>query len=277
MSRVSTEAYSKSPQPSLCLVIPAYNEQDCIEKVLCEWVHILTFNKINFHIIVINDGSHDKTKSVLEHMAASNSRIVVINQKNHGHGFSVLKGYREALKLNAEWIFQVDADDQFYPQDFANLWKERDLAPYISGFRKHRSDHVARKLVSWSLAKFLLLFFNVKVRDANVPFRLYESSFLKRIIKHVPPNSFAPNVMLTVLGRKLLGDGMLEIPVSHKERTTGTPSINYSNLLRICLLCCQELWSFKRTLNQKVKAIILERYQSPPPPQSEDIDKVVSH
>ena len=102
----------------LALVIPVFNEEQVIKTVIKKWLK--TTEKINSKIIIINDGSTDKTKKIIESMLTK--RIILIN-KNSGHGPSITYGYNEALKLKPKYIFQVDSDDQFHSSDFGYFGK----------------------------------------------------------------------------------------------------------------------------------------------------------
>ena len=79
----------------LAIVIPVYNEEENIEKVLNDWKKIL--DKKIFDIIIINDGSKDKTKFILDKIKKKNSHIKVLNKKNGGHGESIFLGYKMAV------------------------------------------------------------------------------------------------------------------------------------------------------------------------------------
>ena len=88
----------------LSIVMPAYNEQDCIEKVVYNWTDFLKnkFPNDPTTLIVINDGSKDKTKELLDKLIPKISNLTVIHQKNGGHGNAVVNGYRKALEVGSE-------------------------------------------------------------------------------------------------------------------------------------------------------------------------------
>ena len=104
----------------LSIVMPAYNEQDCIEKVVYNWTNFLKnrFPNDNTTLIVINDGSKDNTKILLDKLEKEVTNLTVVNQKNGGHGNAVVNGYRKALALDSQFVFQTDSDDQFVSDDF---------------------------------------------------------------------------------------------------------------------------------------------------------------
>ncbi len=93
----------------LALVMPVYNEEDCIEAVIDTWFAELNRLGIDFRMIVLNDGSRDNTAARLSRFA-DNESIQVVTKENSGHGPTILKGFQLAVE-EAEWVFQVDSDD----------------------------------------------------------------------------------------------------------------------------------------------------------------------
>src|SRR4051812_15484743 len=99
---------------TLSIVMPAYNEQDCVQRVVTSWLEV--FKKVKGTLIVVNDGSKDRTLEILHGLAEENSHLKIIDQPNAGHGAALIRGYREAVKLKTTYIFQTDSDDQFLVQ-----------------------------------------------------------------------------------------------------------------------------------------------------------------
>lgn len=226
----------------LALVMPAYNEAECVEEVIRGWLTIL--DRVPGKFIVVNDGSRDDTGKILDRLAASEPRLEVVHQANAGHGAAVLNGYRRAVSLGAEWVFQTDSDDQFYPEDFWKLWNEREKAAILIGTRANRADPRGRKMISFTMRWMNVLVFGVYNRDANSPFRLMRGDVLGQILKILPATVFAPNIFLLVIARKARVP-ILEMGVRHKERQTGVVSILRWKLLKVCLRSAQELLSFR--------------------------------
>ena len=86
------------------IVMPAYNEEECIEQVVDMWTSFLTntFPGKETKLIVINDGSKDGTKVILDRIAPGIKNLLVVHQPNGGHGNAVVNGYRKAAELNSE-------------------------------------------------------------------------------------------------------------------------------------------------------------------------------
>ncbi len=228
--------------PNLVIVMPAYNEAACIEKVARAWLSVASaYDGI---LLIVNDGSRDNTAEVLNAMARKEHRLKVVHQENAGHGKAVRNGYEQALRLGPEFVFQTDSDDQFNHEDFGKLWDARYEAPFILGYRQVRHDPLVRIVISRLNAVLLLVFFGAEIRDANVPFRLMQSRFLAGLLTLVPRGVFIPNIFLSILAAKSKGT-LLEMPVSHRERRTGVVTLN-RRLFDVCNRCFSEIRAFRR-------------------------------
>ena len=200
----------------LAIIIPVYNEEENIEKVINDWRKIL--EKKKFDIIVINDGSKDKTKLILDKIKKKSSNIKVINKLNGGHGESIYLGYKYATKKKYKFIFQVDSDDQFNASDFKALWKLKDK-PYdlIMGYRQYRKDPLLRIFLSKVVLRlFFLIYFKKNISDANIPYRLMKIKFLDKFIKNSSKKYIAPNILMTLYAKSVLS-----LKVKHFQRSKG--------------------------------------------------------
>ena len=200
----------------LAIVIPVYNEEDNIEKVLNDWKKIL--GKKKFDIIVINDGSKDKTRFILNKIKKKESHIKIINKLNGGHGESIYLGYKYAAKQNYKFVFQVDSDDQFSASDFKILWKLRGKSyDLIMGYRQYRKDPLLRIFLSKVILRlFFLLYFKKNISDANIPYRLMKVNFLDKFIKNSSKKYIAPNILMTLYAKNILS-----LRVKHFQRSKG--------------------------------------------------------
>ncbi|PWJ56813.1 glycosyl transferase family 2 [Dyadobacter jejuensis] len=241
----------------LSIVMPAYNEQDCIEKVVYNWTNFLRdkFPNDNTTLIVINDGSKDNTQVLLDKLKGEVSNLTVIHQKNGGHGNAVVNGYLAALKLGSEYVFQTDSDDQFISDDFDKLWAKRNESNFILGYREVRHDAGVRLFITKFLRGTISTIYGTFIMDSNIPFRLIKGSFLQKLMDQLPkPEPFAPNIFLSVMAKKS-GEETFDIPITHKDRETGEVSIVKWNLWKVCIRSFKELLNFRMELNNKVKAI----------------------
>ncbi|WP_234734133.1 glycosyltransferase family 2 protein [Tellurirhabdus bombi] len=251
---------------TLSIVMPAYNEEDCIDLVVRNWIDFLNsqFPGQNTRLIVINDGSKDRTGAILDTLTPLYpNKLVVVHQPNGGHGNAVVNGYRQAVALDSEYVFQTDSDDQFITEDFAKLWEKRRQSKFILGYREERYDALARLIITRILRASLFLIYGTYIKDSNIPFRLIKGSYLKALLDQLPtPTPFAPNIFLAVMAKKS-GQKTFDLPIVHKERQTGTVSILKWKLLKVCFQSFQELAQFRMDLPKKVKAIQKAEAQEP--------------
>lgn len=237
--------------------MPAYNEQDCIEKVVYNWTSFLKtkFPNDNTTLIVINDGSKDNTKVLLDELDKKIDNLTVVHQKNGGHGNAVVNGYRKALEVGSEYVFQTDSDDQFVSDDFDKLWEKRNQSQFVLGYRQVRHDAGVRLFITKFLRGTISTVYGTFIMDSNIPFRLIKGTFLQKLMNQLPnPEPFAPNIFLAVMAKKS-GQQLFDIPITHKDRETGTVSIVKWNLWKVCIRSFKELLRFRLELNDKVRAI----------------------
>ena len=228
----------------LCVVMPVYNEESAIGAVLEKWVNMLDSLGIRFQIRAYNDGSKDRTGELLHDIAtASHGRIEAIDKPNSGHGPTILRGYQEASDMS-EWIFQVDSDDEMPPTGFPLLWNRRSDFDFLVGRRDGRKQPLSRKIVSLvSRITIRLLYGTNGVWDVNAPYRLMKTNTFRSFFQTIPPDTFAPNVILSgLVARYRLR--CIEIPVPQHERTTGEVSIKKWKLFRVALRSFRQTCAF---------------------------------
>lgn len=239
----------------LAIVMPAYNEEECMADVVKIWSDLLDteFAGENTKLIVVNDGSKDSTGKILDSLIPQYPKLVVVHQINGGHGNAVVHAYRKAVELEAEYVFQTDSDDQFIPEDVKKLWDKRNIADFILGYRQVRHDDVFRLLITRILRYSMFFVYGTFIMDSNIPFRLIKGAFLKKLLAQLPnPVPFAPNIFLAIMAKKS-GQELFNIPIVHKERATGEVSIQKMKLLKVCWQSFKELLNFRIELNSKIK------------------------
>lgn len=192
----------------LSIVIPAYNEEKDIEKAVMEVAKLSPAAEI----IVVNDASTDKTLEILEFIKANyviNLKILT-NMLNNGHGFSVVRGLKEA---SGDYILYIDADRQIGLDNLKQL--EGEKYDFVSGWRTGRQDKLFRKFISFCLKMTNLIFHRYYIKDANCPFKLYRRGALHALIDELPKSYVVPIACLEVLARKYKYK-TVTIPTPHK-------------------------------------------------------------
>lgn len=234
---------------SLYIIIPAYNEEATILDVINGWYPVVERYHGNgaSRLVIINDGSKDRTAQILEEAAKSRPLLVPITKENSGHGATVLFGYQYALAQGADYVFQTDSDGQTLPEEFDNFWLLRKDYDMVIGHRKDRQDGFSRKIVTKTLKAVIRLCFGVSVTDANTPFRLMRADTLSKYLPLIPENFNLSNVLLSVIyAKKQLQVSYL--PITFRPRQGGTNSINLPKIIRIGRQAVKDFWSFRRTL-----------------------------
>jgi glycosyltransferase involved in cell wall biosynthesis len=231
----------------LAVVMPVYNEEDCIVGVVKSWLSTLSVLRISFRIMILNDGSTDNTKEMMN-VFENDDRVELISKQNSGHGPTILMGYRRAAQV-AHWTFQCDSDDEMKPDYFTSLWKNRDPFDALFGVRTNRHQAIPRKIISGCSRLIVKLLFGAGVTDVNTPYRLLRSSVLKRIVCQIPDDTFAPNVIISGVLAKC-GLRIYETPVPHENRKTGKVSIAKWRLWRASLTSLWHTILFRPSFKQ---------------------------
>ena len=228
-------------------VMPAYNEEENIQKTAVQWYKVLKKCDINAKLIVINDGSKDNTEKMLEEIHNQYPNIIPITKENGGHGKAVLFGYEKALEYNPKWIFQTDSDGQTIPKEFMEFWYEKHKYDVLMGARVARKDGFSRFVVTKTLKMILLLIFGKLITDANVPFRLMKSSVLRETLPLIPRDNNLPNILLSVAFLKKKYNVKFKA-ITFRERQGGVNSINIPKIVKIGFKAIKDFYKFKKNL-----------------------------
>lgn len=232
----------------LYIVIPAYNEQENIDELIHDWYPIAETID-NSVMLVINDGSKDDTYKKLVDLAKVRPKLDVQSKENGGHGDTLLYGYSYAIEHGADWIFQTDSDGQTKSEEFMTFWNQREKYDAVLGCRRVRGDGKSREQIEKVLCTMLKFFFNVKVPDANCPFRLMRAEKVEKYIKFLPKHYFLPNVMLTVFFAK--NDRVKFEDVTFENRKGGTGTINIRKIVGIGLKSVIDFTKFRKEMKIK--------------------------
>jgi dolichol-phosphate mannosyltransferase len=229
---------------NLAIVIPAFNEEETISQVIEEWSDIA--RQYDGNVIIINDGSTDKTLEIIQRLQNNNPRLIIIDKANSGHASSCMYAYQWAVKQGFRWIFQTDSDGQTNPGEFHTFWHLKEKHPVIFGYRPHRGDGWFRFIVSKILMSVIFLIFKTYIRDANVPFRLMAANILSAALKKIPENMYLGNAYLSVELNRI--SKIYWVKISFCHRKGGTPSVNFKGFFQKGL---QVIYEFMRLRKNK--------------------------
>jgi dolichol-phosphate mannosyltransferase len=165
----------------LAINFPIHNEEESITEVLNEWMYELDQSKIDYCLVLSEDGSNDKTKSILSKFITNNKRAVNnVVEKKRGYTGAVISGIQIA---DAKYILCVDSDGQCDPKDFMKFWNKRfEISDGVMiGNRKNRKDSYLRLLCSKFFSIFHFLMFPHKIKDPSCPYILFEKRIVEKI------------------------------------------------------------------------------------------------
>ena len=233
----------------LYIVIPAYNEEENIDRLIKDWYPVIKKHNGDgeSRLVIVDDGSKDGTRFLLQRYAAERDLLKPLSKENGGHGSAVLYGYRYAVKNGADYIFQTDADGQTDPAEFERFWELRKTFDAVVGERKGRQDGFSRVMVEKVLLLILWLFFRVRMPDSNAPFRLMKRELLEKYIRRMPKDYNLPNVMLTTFF-VYYREKIKFIHISFKPRQAGQNSINLKKIVKIGKKALADFAVFRRQM-----------------------------
>lgn len=202
---------------SLSIFFPAYYDEKNIEKVTEGALRAVGELGIRtFEIIIVEDGSPDRTGEVADALAARHPNVRVIHhEKNRGYGAALKTGFTNARH---DWVFYTDGDNQF---DLQELKKFVALTPYtdiVSGFRINKQYSPYRKLTSAVYNFILRLLFDIRDRDVDCAFKIYRRELFDRIVIESKDAFIDAEIAIKA---RLLNYRSTEVGVTHLPRLDG--------------------------------------------------------
>lgn len=224
--------------------MPVFNEEKIIEKSVRGFYGKVLINFIDWEFIVVNDCSTDKTSKALNDLKKEISLTIINNKENLGHGPSLLKGLHCA---KGDYVFHADSDYQIPPEAFWGLYKDINTSDYILGCRSRRKDPINRLIISNILRSIIFLFFNLKIKDINSPFKLMKAGMLKEALKTIPNDFLMPSVALGIFAKRNHYH-FRETEVAHLPRLYGKSTILRLKLVKFCIISFIQLIGFQSKL-----------------------------
>ena len=212
---------------SLSLVFPAFNEALNLESLVEK--AFLSANAVtrNFEVIIVDDGSKDNTKEVLNLLKKRfGERLVVFHlNPNQGYATALKTGFLNAKK---DFVFYSDADNQFDLSEIPLLLELKDTNDIVIGYRKDRQDNALRLFVSKCYNLLISSLFGLKVRDIDCAFKLFRRDVFKRI--DIKLKRFLIDTEILVKA-KVLEMKIAEVGVTHLPRTKGNSTVKFSDVI----------------------------------------------
>lgn len=200
------------------LVIPAYNEENRITSTLEKTISYLDNFLLDYEIIVVNDGSYDKTVNVVNVIASRNPYIKLINlPKNSGKGFAVRTGM---LSATGELILFMDADGATPINEIAKLIAAieggADIAIASRSIKDENTRIIGklhRKVMRFVLNFIVRTFLRLDIYDTQCGFKVFKHNVVKELFSRQRIFDYGFDIEILFLAKKL-GYKIAEIPVN---------------------------------------------------------------
>jgi glycosyltransferase involved in cell wall biosynthesis len=209
---------NREPSTHYAVVIPAYNEETTIVAVVQETLKYLK------SVILVDDGSTDRTKQVLQDLPVT----IIQNNTNCGKAASLWKGLQYAKQLGMTAVVTLDGDGQHSPDDIPRLIEQAELTPHhiiIGARRRPWTRHTWHRIVANRIADFWVSWAaGHPIADSQSGFRIYPMSLIAGL--NIPTNrerSFVFESEVLVEGAKL-GFWSLPVPIESEPRQAPRPS-----------------------------------------------------
>jgi glycosyltransferase involved in cell wall biosynthesis len=202
---------------SISAVMPAYNEEANIEPQVLDVMEALRPLAADFEVIVVDDGSRDRTGAIVSRLAEANPQVrLVQHPANQGYGAALYSGFTSATK---ELVFLTDSDRQFDLDDLRRLLPLLGQADIVAGYRAPRRDPFMRVLNGIGWSALVTLFFGYTARDIDCAFKLFRREILKHIRLEARGATFSAEFLIRA---KRAGYRIVELAVSHRPRRAGS-------------------------------------------------------
>ena len=204
---------------SLTFFCPAYNEEANVEPAVREALTVLPRFADDLEVVVVDDGSTDRTGEIADGLAAADARVRVVHHRpNRGYGGAVRAGLAAATR---EWVFFTDSDLQFDLTDLERLLPALDRADVVVGYRERRADPPRRLFIAAVYNTLIRVLFAAPFRDVDCAFKIFRRSVFERVpLERIRSNSafFSPELLLVL---RAGGVRIEQVGVRHFPRRAG--------------------------------------------------------
>jgi glycosyltransferase involved in cell wall biosynthesis len=213
----ATKGKATGAVEALSVILPAYNEEANIERVVKQVAAYLEPLGLDYEILPVNDGSKDRTGEILARLHQENPRVKPqTHVQNKGYGGALRTGWDAATK---KYTFYMDGDGQFDIKDLDKLWPLTDEDVIVTGFRIERRDPLLRRLNAKLFGGWLVrVMLGVYVKDLNCAFKIIPKKVLDSI--NIETNSALINAEMYARAIRA-GFGIREVGVHHYAREAG--------------------------------------------------------
>lgn len=205
---------------SLSVIVPVFNEEELLRSAMQKNLTELGKTSIDYEIILINDGSTDRTPEILQEFLAHPQIRIYTNETNRGFGDAVRKGMNYATK---ESVMFVPVDSPLTEPMFRAFLDNYHSADILVGYRNSRKGYTfTMKANSYLYIKIISLLFGMNLRDYNW-IHLYKREALQKAGIYIESSGVFMLAEVLIKAKKC-GLSMVEFPVHHFGRASGIPS-----------------------------------------------------
>ena len=204
---------------SLSLVLPAFNEEDNIGQVTREALTALPRFTDEFQIIVVDDGSRDRTAEIVTALARQDQRVrLVRHDRNRGYGAALVSGFNAT---SGDYVMFMDADRQFDINDLRLLVPFASDYDIVAGFRMERNDPLHRRVFAETFNVAVRVLFGVHMRDIDCAFKLFRGDLLRSLPLTAPGALINTEIQAKARRQKAR---VQQVGVHHYPRVAGSPT-----------------------------------------------------
>lgn len=208
----------------ISVVLPVYNEADNVMRVIEGIVCVLEPLFKRYEILVVNDGSTDRTGEIVKELAQDNLNIKLITfNKNEGYGVALRRGLKNA---SYNLIFYTDADGQYDVSELPPMLSLMDTYDVVAGYRLKRAEGIGRRISSLVYNGFVSAYLRIRFKDVNCSFKLFK----KKVIENINLHSIGFAVDAEILWKaERAGFKICEKGVRHFRREHGSSTVRLSS------------------------------------------------
>ena len=225
--------------PKNIIIIPTFNEVRNIELLIRE---IFALPVKDLGVIVVDDNSPDGTAFLVEKLKQEFKNLYLIKRNGKfGLGSAYVAGFKKALFIGAEYIFEMDADFSHNPQDIPRLLELAGEADLVIGSRKIKGGSVVgwnfrRKLMSGGAILISRLILRLKPKDVTAGFRCFQRKVLEKIdLDKIKSNGYAFQEELLYKTQKM-GFKIVEVPVVFVDRKFGKSKLGLKEIVEFFMV-----------------------------------------
>src|SRR6202162_2593324 len=201
--------------PRYSIVVPLHNEQENVTDLYDRLKAVMEIHGESFEIVLVDDGSTDRSFPLLREIAAVDSRVTVVKlRRNFGQTYALAAGFDHA---RGDYIIAMDGDLQHDPADIP-LFLEKISEGYdiVSGWRKHRMDNLWMRRIPSHCANWLMAKLSgVPIHDFGTTFKAYRREILEQVPLYGELHRFIPALA------SWHGASICEVPIRNVNREHG--------------------------------------------------------